>query len=524
MSTSPSPASPPAQGAPRNNRGLLIAVIAGLLVVCLCVVILAALGGGLYLTSKTALFGQASPTPVAQLIVTSTAQPTATSMSSPTAASSPTSVSSPTPANTPTLSPTVVPTTVATASPTVSSAADRPWANWPSVLSDSFASNTNGWNVKDRTSNRLTTKETLGTGKIHIEAQATQGTESERYPTGPSVADSYIEVTATQQSGPSTARYGLIFRLDPSSSDDYFFSVADDGTFRVSLYQGGWTNLLDPSKSSAIQPGKPNRLGVLAQGGHLVFYVNDQQVGAVDNSTLAKGVPGLAFELDANTQGVFDFENFRVLAPSAAEPTPTGQTSQATPLSPEAWPVILSEQFSSNTNGWNISDIQPDVSSFGTVTETIGSSKLRLQTDITNGINDKYYPKSLKALSDMTVTVDAQRLSGDTNVEYGLMFRRNSSSSCYVFLVRDAGDYSVLMRQDSWTTLVDWTHSDAIEPGKVNHLAVTAQGPHFTFSINNLAVKSLDNSAISTGTAGVVFEMDPGQAVFEFSNFTVRAP
>lgn len=309
MSTMPSPAPAPAASAPKSNRGLLIAIIIALLFVCLCIIIVGAVGAGLFISGRTTSFGQATSTPVAALFGTSVFG------ASPSAVNSATTENSPTVTNPPTLAATAVATGTPIPTPVSSASGAHPWDNWPVLLSDSFSSNTNGWNVKDRSSDRLTTTETIGAGKIHIEAQATQGTESERYPTGPTIIDSYIQVTAQRQSGPSAARYGLIFRLNASSSDDYFFSVSDDGTFRVSLYQGGWTNVIDPTKTTAINPGQANRLAVLTQGAHFIFYINDQQVGSADNTTLSSGLPGVAFELDANTQAVFEFQNFQVRAP-----------------------------------------------------------------------------------------------------------------------------------------------------------------------------------------------------------------
>jgi hypothetical protein len=187
-------------------------------------------------------------------------------------------------------------------------------SQWPAVVTEPFANNANGWNVSDRNNDSGTTSEILANGKLHIEAKAAKGWESDRYPSTRSLSDLYLAVRGRVVSGPGTARYGLIFRVDAATGNDYFFSIADDGTLQVDLYQGGWTSIL-ATKSSAIRPGQANQLAVVAQGSHFVFYVNDQQVGVIDNSQFGAGAAGVAFQLGAGTQAVFDFDNFELRAP-----------------------------------------------------------------------------------------------------------------------------------------------------------------------------------------------------------------
>ena len=261
MSTSSPPPSsgmqaPAASKGP--NRGYLIAGIAGLLVVCMC-------GMGIALLATVIVVGPAITNVVG----------------GPTRTPSPLDVRT----------------------------------QWPTVITETFTSNANGWNVKDLKNDSGTTTETIANGKLHIEAKATKGWESERNPSTRSLSDIYLAVRGRVVSGPATARYGLIFRVETATRNDYFFSIADNGTLRVDLYQSGWTNLLD-IKSSAIRSGQANQLAVVAQGSHFVLFINDQQVAALDNSQLSSGAAGVAFQLDAGTQGVFDFDNFELRTPA----------------------------------------------------------------------------------------------------------------------------------------------------------------------------------------------------------------
>jgi hypothetical protein len=177
----------------------------------------------------------------------------------------------------------------------------------------------------------------------------------------------------------------------------------------------------------------------------------------------------------------------------------------------------------SNANGWNITD-QPITNQFATVSERIGAGKLHVEAKAAQNVSYKFFPK-MPALSDFDLTVQGQRLSGATNAPYGLIFRLDSNGNYYMFAISDTQQFGVWLYQGQWTTLINGTGSDAIQPGAVNHLAVIAQGSHCSFFINNQQVGALDNNQVSTGLAGVAIELSAGdQSVLEFSNFQLRAP
>ncbi len=116
-------------------------------------------------------------------------------------------------------------------------------------------------------------------------------------------------------SGPTTAHYGLFFRYD-SNGNYYLFKVEDQKDFAVSLwYQNQWTNLIGFTPSNAIHPGAINQLTVIAQGSHFTFFINDQQVGEMNDTHSLAGQNGVAYELDAGQQASFEFANLTLRAP-----------------------------------------------------------------------------------------------------------------------------------------------------------------------------------------------------------------
>ena len=105
------------------------------------------------------------------------------------------------------------------------------------------------------------------------------------------------------------------------------------------------------------------------------------------------------------------------------------------------------------------------------------------------------------------------------------MVRGRDASTFYLFFAREDKQFAVARYLHGQSAiLVDRTPTDAIRPGQVIHLGVTAVGSHFTLSINGTVVASLDDDRITSGKSGVFVEADdPGPADYEFTHFELRA-
>lgn len=110
--------------------------------------------------------------------------------------------------------------------------------------------------------------------------------------------DFVLEVDATQLGGPDDNSYGIIFRMeDPSAY--YRFDISGDGHYLVIRRDkeggGQWVTITgDWLPSEAIHKGaSTNKIKIVAQGSHLTFYVNGQQVAEADDDTYRSGAIGL---------------------------------------------------------------------------------------------------------------------------------------------------------------------------------------------------------------------------------------
>ena len=126
------------------------------------------------------------------------------------------------------------------------------------------------------------------------------------------------EVEATAISGPVDNGFGMVFMVDDSAGSFYLFEISSDGFVWIGrcedncqgdmeiLVEGGWF------ESGAVKQGlgETNRLRVDANGGNLVFFVNNQEVGRAFDDTFTQGNIGVAVE----TIGVGDvqvhFDNY----------------------------------------------------------------------------------------------------------------------------------------------------------------------------------------------------------------------
>jgi hypothetical protein len=248
-------------------------------------------------------------------------------------------------------------------------------------------------------------------------------------------------------------------------------------------------------------------LNLIISAGSVVSYVNDNlttRQTAIQTPCITLMQTALATNL---------------LTPTVPTPEVMG-TVQA-----EAqWPLVLSGWTAANANKWPTGDYA-NQSAIGNrqIVGTKYSWKAASAAD-----SDLIAAPAMAPLSDFDIGVDAQQQSGGQNNEYGLMFRHTDPDSEYVFGVTGYGAYFLDANCDGqYNVLIFPTQSPVVKIGQVNHLNVVGTGSHFTLSVNGQVVAHFDESTLSRGTVGIVvnsYDTDNPQAVFEFSDFEVRAP
>ncbi len=109
--------------------------------------------------------------------------------------------------------------------------------------------------------------------------------------------DVYYEANTRYRSGPTNWGYGLSVRADAAMRSMYLFVMNGDGQFAIGkLLNGTYSSLSDWATSSAIRKQGENRLGILARGTSLEFFINGQSVKRLSDSSLSKGYFGFSVE------------------------------------------------------------------------------------------------------------------------------------------------------------------------------------------------------------------------------------
>ncbi len=203
--------------------------------------------------------------------------------------------------------------------------------------------------------------------------------------------------------------------------------------------------------------------------------------------------------------------------------TPTFTPSMTPTESYTDWPVVLSDSFEDNSNGWFVGPSNSDLVN-GVVSITDG----QYLVDITalKGLFWALTP-TVRNLSDFYLTTKAELKDVYQSFNLGLAFRIASDNEYYFGIIAEGQMYSVLMLKDgSWTKLIDWTDSSQISITGSNQIAVLARGTSFTFFINGEQVDQTEDSTLKSGKVGVGFSLPNAgdKAQFAFDSFEVQAP
>ena len=191
-------------------------------------------------------------------------------------------------------------------------------AMWSEVFFDPFDSlDERNWLSGEVTDVYATIVFSLQDGKYRLDAVAHEDVHWRVLADVQVGSDFDLSVDVQKRSGLSSDTYGIVFR--ETNGDFYTFLINDIRQYWVSVKQSGrWYSVIMPQRTDAIEPRKVNTLRVVAEGNRFLFYINDQLVDEATDDTLSSGAVGLAIELLASHEAVFEFDNFTVSAPVAS--------------------------------------------------------------------------------------------------------------------------------------------------------------------------------------------------------------
>jgi hypothetical protein len=144
-----------------------------------------------------------------------------------------------------------------------------------------------------------------------------QGVAHSRGPVGAkNYSDFLVDVNIEQTDPSSGGTQGVAFRINEDNEYYMFMIDSHGGEYWLDMRnKADWKVLIDPTKSSHIRSTGPNKVTVLAQGPHFVFFINGQFVAEITDRTLPNGWVYLAVNQGANTSNTYEFDNFELRAP-----------------------------------------------------------------------------------------------------------------------------------------------------------------------------------------------------------------
>jgi hypothetical protein len=214
--------------------------------------------------------------------------------------------------------------------------------------------------------------------------------------------------------------------------------------------------------------------------------------------------------------------------------TPTVTLNVTSPLPPKTsyldWPVVLSDTFDNNHNGWPTGPYE-DEGKYIVANISISGGKYFIQATQIQGSEGMFwgFTPVINNLSDFYVSVDILIKSAPTNSCFGLILRDQDGNDYYFAIYVDLQLYtSGKHYKNEWTLFngVYATDSTLINPGRSNQIAILAVGSHFTWLINGEEVETIEDNTLEKLKPGIGFSLGNAgdSAEIEFDNFEVRVP
>jgi hypothetical protein len=110
----------------------------------------------------------------------------------------------------------------------------------------------------------------------------------------PTLEDFYLEATLQTPACEGSDHFGVMFRVpaDSQAGKGYLFGITCDGRYNLRRWDGRiMHSLINRTAHDSIQegPNVVNKLGVMARGANLAFYINGQMVNEVNDSSYLDG-------------------------------------------------------------------------------------------------------------------------------------------------------------------------------------------------------------------------------------------
>ena len=280
-------------------------------------------------------------------------------------------------------------------------------------------------------------------------------------------SDFVYEVEVQLHAGEEDYGFGIIFRVQ-DTDNYYLFDITRTGYFKIDKkVDGEYFDLSDWERSTAINAQSVNYLKVEAVGNLLTFFINNNKIKEVFDSTFKGGNIGLFAAGNVHAS----FDNLKVFQGN----------------------LLFYDNFSKISDDW-------------------------AQTDFAYNQDDEYlilaegtdyYSWRAETLADISYKAEARYLSGPTDTGFGLLFRFQDIDNNYTFNITRTGYFRLGRYIDGESeNLVDWTKSRTINEHGKNILKVECIGSLMKLYINDNQVAEAADDTYRVGQIGLVSYYD----------------
>ena len=134
--------------------------------------------------------------------------------------------------------------------------------------------------------------------------------------------------------------------------------------------------------------------------------------------------------------------------------------------------------------------------------------------------------------NDLSIEVDATKVSGTDDNDYGIICRYNDtdiSSDYYFFIISSDGYAGIALSQGNDTTILSGERmaqaSEIVQGNAKNHIRADCVGSQLTLYVNGIQVATANDSTLSSGDVGLMAgTFDVPNVNIMFDNFVVSTP
>ena len=182
--------------------------------------------------------------------------------------------------------------------------------------------------------------------------------------------------------------------------------------------------------------------------------------------------------------------------------------------------AMFIDDFSNQDNGW---ETWGDANGSYVVYQNGGLRLLVMEKQF------DYWSRPGKRFGDARVEVDAIKLAGPNDNDFGLMCRYQDKNNFYAFLISSDGYAGILKVEDGKYKVVSGSQLTAttqVRTGEaLNHIQADCIGQTLALLVNEQVVAQAQDGGFTTGEVGVIAGTNatPGVDIF-FDNFVVSKP